>query len=334
MTDQTAVLPEPQTVTERCTGCGKPMADDQRYCLNCGKRRGKSRVEFEEYLPEAGGAGAGTPPPDQGDVRPVPPEEPDLRPEREVTPLMAAVGLCGVAAILLIGVLIGRSGGGHDSGSSAQPIYASTGLPASTSSSSTTTTSTTVTPTWPASQEGFTIELATLPKTGTDGAAVDAAEADLTSKGATDVGVIDSDQFASLPAGNYVLYSGVYTSKSEAETALSSLSASFPDAQVVQVAAEASSSGGAATTKPSGGNKGGGTTTSADGGLTDGSTTNAKGTVEASKQDLKDLENLSPDEYEEAQKKLPANIGTEGKPPPKDNKAPGGGSAGDEVTIG
>ena len=24
---------------ERCTGCGNPLAVDQRYCLNCGKRR-------------------------------------------------------------------------------------------------------------------------------------------------------------------------------------------------------------------------------------------------------------------------------------------------------
>ena len=40
MSDQTAVLPDTQPVTERCTGCGKPLAEDQRYCLNCGKRRG------------------------------------------------------------------------------------------------------------------------------------------------------------------------------------------------------------------------------------------------------------------------------------------------------
>lgn len=327
MTDQTAVLPEPQTVIERCTACGKPMADDQRYCLNCGKRRGKARVEFENYLPEAGGAGGATPPPDQGGVRPVPPEEPDLRPEREVTPLMAAVGLCGVAAILLIGVLIGRSGGGHDGGSAAQPIYASTGLPASTSSTSTTSTSTTVTADWPQGQEGYTIELASLPKDGTDAAAVDRAKSELAGKGATDVGVIDSDQFGSLPAGNYILYTGVYTSKSEAQSALSSLSSSFPEAQVVQVAAQASGGG-----KPA--DKDGASTTSDDGSLTDGSNAKSKGTVEASKDDLKELENLSPAEYEEAQKKLPANIATEGKPPPKDNKAPGGGSAGDVTTIG
>lgn len=332
MTDQTAVLPETQTVTERCTGCGKPLADDQRYCLNCGKRRGKSRVEFENYLPEAGGGDGGVPPvpPVQGDVRPVPPEEPDYRPEREVTPLMAAVGLCGVAAILLLGVLIGRSGGGSDSSSTPQ-IIASTGLPtASTSSTSTTSTSSTVTTDWPEGQEGYTVELASLPKDGTDGATVESAKADLTSKGATDVGVLDSDQFGSLPPGNYILYSGVYTTKKEADTALTSLSSSFPDAQVVQVAAQASSGGGGGGTSKTTSSGGGGSTSSS---LTDGSKANSTETVQASKEDLQALQNATGEDYEEIQKKLPPTIATPGKAPPPDNKAPGGGS-GNAVTIG
>lgn len=333
MTDQTAVLPEPQTVAERCTGCGKPMAEDQRYCLNCGKRRGKARVEFENYLPEAGGTAGGNgapPPPAQGEVRMVPPEDPDLRPEREVTPLMAAVGLCGVAAILLLGVLIGRSGGGNE-GSATPQFIASTGLPpTSTSSTSTTSssTTTTITPDWPQGQEGFTIELATLSKQGTDTASVEAAKSDLTAKGATEVGVLDSDQFGSLPAGNYVLYSGVYTTKAEAQTALSGLKASFPDAQVVEVAAQASADTGAAKTAKGPADDDGNDTS-----LTDGSNAGSKGTVEASKDDLKALDGATGKEYEEIQKKLPPTIATPGKAPPKDNKAPGGGE-GNEVTIG
>lgn len=328
MTDQTGGLPETQGGgLERCTGCGKPMAGDQRYCLNCGKRRGKARVEFEEYLPDAGDAGEGTPPPVQGIVRPMPASDPDPRPEREVTPLMAAVGLCGVAAILLIGVLVGRSGGGNES--AAQPQFiASTGLPAtSTSSTSTTSTSTTVTADWPEGQEGFTIELATLSKEGADAASVDAAKTDLVSQGASEVGVIDSDQYGSLPAGNYVLYSGVYSTRAEAETALTGLKASFPDAQVIEVAAEASEGGGAAKTTGNEPVDDGSDTT-----LIDGSNTNNTGTVQASKDDLEALEGASPEEYEEFQKKLPPTIATPGEAPPKDNKAPGGGSQG--TTIG
>jgi len=33
----------------------------------------------------------------------------------------------------------------------------------------------------------------------------------------TDLGVLDSDLYASLPAGNYVIYSGVYDSKADAD---------------------------------------------------------------------------------------------------------------------
>lgn len=31
------------TVGDRCANCGAPLASDQRYCVNCGERRGKSR---------------------------------------------------------------------------------------------------------------------------------------------------------------------------------------------------------------------------------------------------------------------------------------------------
>jgi hypothetical protein len=328
MTEQTAVLPEPQKVTERCTGCGKPLAEDQRYCLNCGKRRGKARIEFEDYLPEAGGDGNGAPPPGQGAVRPVPPEEPDLRPEREVTPLMAAVGLCGVAAILLIGVLIGRSGGGEAGNSAAPQLVAGTGLPATSTSTSTTSTSTEITTDWPQGQEGFTIELATLSKEGADSASIESAKADLVGQGASEVGVLDSDQFGSLPAGNYVLYSGVYTTKPEAEKALSGLAASFPDAQVIQVAADSATGAGTSKTTGNGGKDDGSDTT-----LTDGSNANNKGTVQASKDDLEALDDATGEDYEEIQKKLPPTIATPGKAPPKDNKPPGGGS-GDVTEIG
>ena len=37
---------------ERCTGCGVPLAEDQRYCLNCGGRRGNARVPFMDVLHE------------------------------------------------------------------------------------------------------------------------------------------------------------------------------------------------------------------------------------------------------------------------------------------
>ena len=302
---------------ERCTGCGNPLALDQRYCLNCGKRRGGPRVDFDKDR-------GGEPPQDPPAVTYQPPAQPpeDNRPVREVPPLMAALGLAGFAVILILGVLIGRTGDGQNT--SQAPVVAAT-TAATTPTTGATTASTATTDTtvsfkadWPSGQEGFTIELATLPKDSADGAAVETAKADLLTKGAADVGALDSDEFASLPAGNYVLYSGIYDTKAEAEKALEPLKASFPDAQVVEVSTSS----------------GGGTTEVATGGLSDnGATTDPDKVVEASTDDLEALSEATGEDYEEAQKKLPPTIATPGEAPPPDNKAPGGGS-GDAISIG
>ena len=318
--DTPQTKPDTQLATssaERCTGCGNPLALDQRYCLNCGKRRGGPRVDFDKYL-------GGEPPQDPPTVSYLPPAQPpeDNRPVREVTPLMAALGLAGFAVILILGVLIGRTGDGQNT--SQAPVVAATTAAttptpgATTASTATTDTTVSFKADWPSGQEGFTIELATLPKGSADGAAVETAKADLLTKGAADVGALDSDEFASLPAGNYVLYSGIYDTKAEAEKALEPLKASFPDAQVVEVSTSS----------------GGGTTEVATGGLSDnGATTDPDKVVEASTDDLEALSEATGEDYEEAQKKLPPTIATPGEAPPPDNKAPGGGS-GDAISIG
>ncbi|MGK2954405.1 MAG: hypothetical protein ACSLFI_01875 [Solirubrobacterales bacterium] len=320
MSDQTPSQVPGSGQSERCTGCGNPMALDQRYCLNCGKRRGGPRVEFEDYLKSDAPGGPQKPP----EIAAAPVLQ-DTRPEREVTPLMAAVGLAGLAAILIMGVLIGRTGQG---GESSAPVVAATGLPTATAATSTGTTATTATVSfvadWPEGTEGFTIELATLPKEGSDGTAVEAAKTELLGQGAPEVGALDSDEYASLPAGNYVLYSGVYDTRPEAEKALEPLSATFPDAEVVEVSAAAGGGGGdTAEVKTEGP------------AFTPGAAENVDPdqVVEASEQDLQDLQNATGEEYEEFQKKLPPTIKTPGKAPPKDNKAPGGGS-GNAVEIG
>ncbi len=40
---------------EPCRGCGAPLAADQRYCLNCGLRRGEPRVDFRGHMGAANG---------------------------------------------------------------------------------------------------------------------------------------------------------------------------------------------------------------------------------------------------------------------------------------
>jgi hypothetical protein len=80
-------------VGDRCTNCQKPLASDQRYCVNCGNRRGKPRFSFDSLAATAG----------------APPAEP--KPHR--TRISAATTLvAGVATLLLamgVGVLIGHN---------------------------------------------------------------------------------------------------------------------------------------------------------------------------------------------------------------------------------
>ena len=81
---------------------------------------------------------------------------------------------------------------------------------------------------WPDGKEGFTVEIGSLPKQGTTGEQVEAAKSDATDKGASDVGALDSDDFGSLPSGNYVIYSGVYDTKADATKALKAVKSDFP----------------------------------------------------------------------------------------------------------
>jgi hypothetical protein len=98
---------------DSCPNCGARMAADQRYCLECGHRRGEPRlpfmdaVVFMESMNSPGGA-VGTPPP--------PPTEPKSSNRMNANAALIA----GVATLVLaigVGFLIGRSG--HDSSNNA-----------------------------------------------------------------------------------------------------------------------------------------------------------------------------------------------------------------------
>jgi hypothetical protein len=100
---------------DACPNCGEPMAADQRYCLNCGHRRGDPRlpfmdaVTFMESMSAPGGAG--TPPP--------PPSSSSSGGSNNRWNANAAL-IAGVATLVLaigVGFLIGRSG--HENGTQA-----------------------------------------------------------------------------------------------------------------------------------------------------------------------------------------------------------------------
>jgi hypothetical protein len=65
--------------------------------------------------------------------------------------------------------------------------------------------------------------------------------------------------------------------------------------------------------------------------LTGGSGNPAPPAITASDQELKELQEQSPQEYSESSAKLPDEIATPGKAPPKDHKAPGGGGKGTTI---
>jgi hypothetical protein len=86
-------------MTHQCARCGAPLADDQRYCIACGERRGDPRLPFMD------GRSAVRAPVAPEPVAPPPP--PRSRWSSGAT-LVAGVGTLLLA--LGVGVLIGRAG--------------------------------------------------------------------------------------------------------------------------------------------------------------------------------------------------------------------------------
>ncbi|MGO9899272.1 MAG: zinc ribbon domain-containing protein [Solirubrobacteraceae bacterium] len=84
------------TTSDTCSHCGAQMAPDQRYCVNCGERRGKPRFTVAVAAPEA-------------ETREDPKRAP--RRPRRMTASAGTTLIAGVATLLLalgVGVLIGQ----------------------------------------------------------------------------------------------------------------------------------------------------------------------------------------------------------------------------------
>ncbi len=100
--DLTAPTTEPATTpdlaipaaSDLCANCQAPLASDQRYCVNCGERRGKARPPFEPTASKA-------------------PAPPPPKRERRTRASAGTTLIAGVATLLLamgVGVLIGQNG--------------------------------------------------------------------------------------------------------------------------------------------------------------------------------------------------------------------------------
>jgi zinc ribbon protein len=93
---------------DRCTNCGTPLASDQRYCINCGQRRGKARFSFDSL------AAASAPAKDPAPASPPPKQK-----------VSSGVSLIAGVATLLIAIGVGfLIGHGANNKQTTQPSQA------------------------------------------------------------------------------------------------------------------------------------------------------------------------------------------------------------------
>jgi hypothetical protein len=166
--------------------------------------------------------------------------------------------IAGVGVLLLamgVGVLIGRAGGSKQGTAPAQVITVAQQGGTGSTAATTAPGEAAFTGDWPSGTSGYTVQLQTLTQSGTSVSAVESAKSAASAKGAKAVGALKSEEFASLTAGSYVIYSGVYHKRAEAKKALPGLKKSFPGAEVIRVSNSASStpSGGSGGSSSTGG---------------------------------------------------------------------------------
>jgi hypothetical protein len=225
---------------ESCETCGSPLDHKQRYCVNCATRRPDPSNPTTRYFAAASRrARRGAPSAPAG---------PPANAMRAAVVMLLVL----LPAAVGIGVLVGRNGGG--SGADPDLIAALDRQAAGTAAASTTDTASSGTLTSDFSlDKGYAVQIDTLPAE-TQQADADAAKKEAESKGAEDVGILVPSEFRITPdpGGVYVLYSGEFESKSDAQKALAKLKGDFADATVIKVD-PADAAGGGGNTDPTDG---------------------------------------------------------------------------------
>ena len=283
----------PSSATSHCPTCNAALAHDQRYCLNCGQRLTAPRVDFERSL----------------GLQPAPVAAPvkTNRWER-IGPLQTLMALGAVLLALGVGIVIGR-GNGSSASQKPQVVTVQGAAPTSGTAGSPAQPVGSVSEDWPSGTSAYTVELGTLDKSGATTATVTSAKSQASGKGAPAVGVLDGDAHGGTPTGKYILYSGTYASKKQADAAAAKLKKNFPAAIVLHVTPQGSGSGGSTGNTGSGKSSGGAGTSS--------------GTSQA-----QSLKGKSGNAYVKASAKLPTTVGTgNGPAPKKDKKKAGGGTS-------
>jgi SPOR domain len=211
------------------------MAADQRYCLECGERRAvmSSVLLGGPPLRSESETGASTSPPLRPPDSAIASSGGDDRVRGSGLSVIAGVGVLLLA--MGVGVLIGRSSASTKTPAPQVITVGSVGSAGTGSGSGSEASTASFTSDWPSGTSGYTVQLQTLPQSGTQVNVVEAAKTAASAKGAKSVGALKSEEFSSLGGTNYVIYSGVYHKRSEAQDALESLKKSFSGATVIKV---------------------------------------------------------------------------------------------------
>jgi hypothetical protein len=233
----TTPAPAPQ---DRCQECGSPMERQQRYCINCAARRNDVSNPASRYFAAASrqrrqsATRAAAPPAGTSGTK------------------TAAVFFFALLPIAVaVGVIVGRSGSDGDNAALLAALREGNATAAVSSAGGGADTTENVSDQLLSSDfsldQGFTVKLSLLPIEGTDQAAADDAVSKAEADGAKDVGIVNPGDYASTPdqgQKDYIVYSGEFKTKGEAENALGDLKKSFPDAEVIGL--KSSAAGGAA----------------------------------------------------------------------------------------
>jgi septal ring-binding cell division protein DamX len=198
------------TPERECPRCGAGLRPDQEWCLNCGA-----------------GVGAQV-----------------ASPRGWRWPLAAVGGLLALTLVAFVLALVELAGNAETVGQTTPtPQAAATPAPTSTAAPSTTTDPSQIPPAsggtaatpevsdWPAGKTGYTVVL----ESSSSRAAADARAKDLAGQGIP-VGVLDTSGYASLTQDRYVVFSGQYTTRSEARVAVKGLANRVTGARVGRVA--------------------------------------------------------------------------------------------------
>jgi len=216
----------PRTHWETCDNCQAPLDEGQRYCVACGTRRPGADDPAGRYFAAAARRARAAAVPAAGAARPG-------------SGLRTAVVLALIPVAAAIGVQVGRSGTNERvldalKSQKAPVVKVVGGGAAATAAASDEAT----VPSDFALDKGFAVQLQTLPVSGTTAADVDSAIKALEAKGIKEVGIVSPDDFSVKPSPGgdvYVLVSGAFEKKADAQDALKGIKKKAPEATVVEV---------------------------------------------------------------------------------------------------